>query len=134
MTVFGRFLSLAITLNTNSFFILTSIKRHIFRVPTTHIRKKKRKKSIFGAILQFLQNLWWVQTAKKLGKSLYPFIYTWYPYSQMSTLIGQQINDTLKFLSRNPLSVLILVCSKWPSLGEIMMHFLVGCTHNVTEN
>ena len=49
--IFGCFLSLAITWRTNSFCMLTSIKRYKFRLPTTHIGKTKN--STFQAFGQF---------------------------------------------------------------------------------
>ena len=49
--VFGRFLS-SVVAHSNSLCAVTSIKKHKFRVPTTHIGKTK-KTSIFGLFCNF---------------------------------------------------------------------------------
>ena len=71
-TVFGHFLSSAITWNTNSFFALTSIKRHKFIVPLTHIGNTKIF-TLFGLFCNCGGS-----KRPKNQKNLFPSVFTWY--------------------------------------------------------
>ena len=71
--VFGRFLSSVVTYNSNSFFAVTSIKRHKFRVPTTHIGNTKIF-PLFGLFCNFDQ----ICGGSKRQKNLFPSVCTCY--------------------------------------------------------
>ena len=74
--VFGRFLSSVVTYNSNSFFAVTSIKRHKFRVPTTHIGNSKIFTNL-GLICNF-DRICGGSKRPKNQKNHFPYVFTWY--------------------------------------------------------
>ena len=90
--VFGCFLSLVVTYNSNSFFSVNRIKRHKFRVPTTHIGKTKII-LVFCLFNNFDRIFGGSKRPKNQEKSVsICFNMVWSPYSQQSKFLSQKIN------------------------------------------
>ena len=101
-TVFGHFLRSTLTWNTNSHFVLTSIKRHKFRVPIWDSEDKNI--SPFRPILQFWPNLSKRQKNQKKSFSIY-FNIIWSFYSQLSKILTHKINFSHPLYVTHPTSV-----------------------------